>query len=69
MDNPQAFPRQKFVDEKSGASGRGFPGMTLRDYFAGQYLSTYVDGGSGDANTIAYTCYVVADAMLKERSK
>ena len=46
-------------------------GMTLRDYFAGQFLSTYLP----ITETVLYTenvakyCYRMADAMLAERAK
>lgn len=46
----------------------GCPGMTLRDYFAGQAL-----GGLASAEAtiqaIVRDSYRIADAMLKERSK
>ena len=44
-------------------------GMTLRDYFAGQFLSTYVADGIPKAEKIAMACYEMADAMLAERAK
>ena len=51
-----------------------FSGMTLRDYFAGQALSGYADGGGwncgGDHYTqVARGAYAIADAMMKEREK
>ena len=48
-----------------------FPGMTLRDWFAGQALAGAdlamwkVDGPGG----LAENCYRAADAMLAERAK
>jgi len=44
-------------------------GMTLRDWFAGQFLATYVADGIPKAEKIAQACYVMADAMLAERAK
>jgi len=50
-----------------------YKGMTLRDYFAGQALSGLVAdevlGDEIDATGVAKRCYLVADAMLKEREK
>ena len=56
--------------------------MPLRDYFAGQALVAYLSAenapaiisiskeqGSTAAEVISATCYQMADAMLKERSK
>jgi hypothetical protein len=44
-------------------------GMTMRDWFAGQFLSTYVADGIPKAEQIAAACYEMADAMLAERAK
>jgi hypothetical protein len=41
-------------------------GMTLRDWFAGQYLSTFTDE-STDFPAIAHVCYEMADAMIARR--
>ncbi len=43
------------------------PGMTLRDYFAGQALIAMPDTISWDETV--EKAYKVADAMLKERNK
>lgn len=45
------------------------PGMTLRDWFAGQVLAgtNFADWGTHDA--LAQFSYAVADAMLKERTR
>ncbi len=58
-----AFPRPSYGPNEPA------DGMTLRDYFAGQFLATIVihEGRSVSANSVAETCYVVADAMLKAR--
>ena len=48
-----------------------YPGMTLRDWFAGQALLSagyYMRGGEG-AENVAKKCYAVADAMLAARGK
>ncbi len=44
-------------------------GMTLRDYFAGQFLSTYVTESDLNEENVAKYCYRMADAMLAERAK
>lgn len=46
------------------------PGMTLRDWFAGQVLSGFVQRPSythADADTAAKFSYLYADAMLRAR--
>jgi len=54
------------------------PEMTLRDYFAGQALAgvlAYYNGHRGDYHTnstpesTAESCFIFADAMLKEHNK
>lgn len=43
-------------------------GMTLRDYFAAQFLTTVKIHGSGvSPDEVAKSCYVMADAMLRVR--
>lgn len=50
-------------------------GMSLRDYMAGQALSGITADTSvkvantADANSIAKMCYLIADAMIAERSR
>jgi hypothetical protein len=68
MDNPQAFP----VDTRQP----WHPGMSLRDYFAGQAvivttkLAAEMVGDAGEIPRIAaQTAYSVADAMLAERQR
>jgi hypothetical protein len=44
--------------------------MSLRDYFAGQFLTTIqIHGAGAPADDIAKQCYAMADAMLAERAK
>ena len=46
------------------------PGMSLRDYFAGQALALVLSqDGSRIAPTLAHAAYEIADAMLAERTK
>lgn len=45
-------------------------GMTLRDYMAGQALiSMSAQYNEFDSNDLARRCYLIADAMIKERKK
>jgi hypothetical protein len=45
-------------------------GMSLRDYFAAQFLTTVkIPNGPVTPNLIAQNCYLMADAMLEERAK
>lgn len=70
-DGGQAFPRAISADAKNSLN-HGMPGMTLRDYFAGQALigilgsrqGFLIDVGTEDAPEWAYQ---VADAMLAAR--
>ena len=58
-ENPQAFPL-------STIDGFSHDGMDLRDYFASkaiEHVESFV------AETIAVQAYLIADAMLAERSK
>ena len=45
-----------------------FPGMSLRDYFAGQVLSGLVGGTIGPDQDAEYA-YITADAMIAARNK
>jgi hypothetical protein len=71
-ENPPAFPStETFLD---GTHYTNHPGMTLRDYFAGQALAGIcADYGWGDAfgpesaPLTAITVYRLADAMLARR--
>jgi hypothetical protein len=75
-DNPPAFPRTgEGVREGETHPRYDCPGMTLRDWFAGQALN--VLGGmyaSGEIDVsgsfeVANMAYSLADAMLAEREK
>jgi hypothetical protein len=47
-------------------------GLTLRDYFAAKVLQGALAGPALNAKSdqeIAFACYAIADAMLKERTK
>jgi len=71
-DNPKAFPLPHFEQ-----NGKVFyqDGMTLRDWFAGQALTSTMrlvtghesEPGEGMAQTFARRAYEVADAMLEAR--
>jgi hypothetical protein len=71
-DGGQAFPRALALDHNS-ADVDGLPGMSLRDYFAGQALTGILASLSdpavstpSPAATSAWA-YKVADAMLRAR--
>ena len=71
-DNPKAFPLPHFEQ-----NGKVFyqDGMTLRDWFAGQALTSTMrlvtghesEPGEGMAQTFARRAYELADAMLEAR--
>jgi len=71
-DSPKAFPLPHFEQ-----NGKVFyqDGMTLRDWFAGQALTSTMrlvtghesEPGEGMAQTFARRAYEVADAMLEAR--
>jgi hypothetical protein len=68
-DGGQAFPSAD-SQHPNGDVEYGKPGMTLRDWFAGQALIAIPHIGCGsdlNALEIAKDAYVFADAMLKAR--
>lgn len=70
-DGGAAFPEARVAGEHGDYWTEHTPGMTLRDYFAGQALiATYMNGfgGPSDQNR-AILCYQMADAMLAARKK
>lgn len=75
-DNPPAFPMASanFTADGSFYSARSTPGMTLRDWFAGQALAgicTPIEGDDACAQwnhrMLANGAYAMADAMLRAR--
>lgn len=68
IDGGPAFPCMAPANIHPGSA----PGMTLRDYFAGQALVGLLGSPFTDTDTnIAYAnvAYILADAMLAERDK
>ena len=70
-DGGPAFPS---VGEGFGNPSYSAPGMTLRDWFAGQALQGLIasrcgpaNGGSVTDSWVAENAYIVADAMLVAR--
>lgn len=69
-DGGQAFP-QPLTFDAGGIAIAAYPGMSLRDWFAGQALAGLLAADpekttwSGDAEN----AYRAADAMLAERSR
>lgn len=65
-DGGPAFPTQ------DGPLSNGKPGMTLRDWFAGQVLQGLASDGdyfwSHSTNVVAGAYYEIADAMIRARS-
>lgn len=67
MDNPSAFPNQPFGSDGL-PEAQASPGMTLRDWFAGQALGWPDTGGLSPSEAAEYA-YEYADAMLVQRAK
>ena len=77
-DGGQAFPTEFYESEHGDRVEpfAGSPGMTLRDYFAGQALAGLLASPRGPADSSQMTdrgassaAYLIADAMIEERSK
>jgi hypothetical protein len=87
-DNPPAFPCETDGNPNGFQSGVGlwtYPGMSLRDWFAGQLISPIYERIKGttiysignpkerivvaNAQAAAREAYQVADAMLAERER
>ena len=75
IQNPSAFPVN---DANLGGAGAyaAEPGMTLRDYFAGQALAGLLAAKAGfgpilqgNPGAIAEACHEYADAMLTTRAE
>ena len=62
-----AFPL--VYDDETKGTREIHSGMTLRDWFAGKAMQGLCAGNSTNPQQIAQAAYIVADAMLKERSK
>ncbi len=80
MKNPPAFPCEAQGDRDNippehdhiqvGIYTSKFPGMSLRDWFAGQALAGLLGAtGYRERHNCALDCYNLADAMLAERAK
>ena len=79
--NPPAFPIEIRAlapgePHQPGAMVAQFPGMTLRDWFAGQALVGLMSNSIhdhcplfGSGEPFARDAYIVADAMLAERER
>lgn len=78
--NPPAFPCEAQGNRsvppehdhlQTGIHSSKFPGMTLRDYFAGQALAGCLAGEAGphlNPNKLGPYSYAYADAMLAARN-
>lgn len=75
--NPSAFPSPGVVMQNGTQQG-AYEGMTLRDYFAGQFLTGIANRTTAtimvesDPSAVWRTvqlAYAIADAMLAERAK
>lgn len=67
-DNPPAFPGGVVPGPDYHAPLS--PGMTLRDWFAGQTLvEAHRMWGPGAPDLVAAEAYKIADAMLRERAR
>ena len=64
-ENPYVYPQA----EKCGEVAIAYGGMTLRDYFAGEALKSYVSLEPTKHGLNAIMSYAQADAMLKARQK
>ena len=69
-DGGPAFPEPKWTRCGEQEIGESKPGMTLRDWFAGQALAgAHADRGATTASFVAKWCWEQADAMMVERAK
>ena len=67
-DGGQAFPCLTPNDNNINYADY-VPGMTLRDYFAGQIIGSLISVYADDMKTIARHAYKQADAMIEERER
>jgi hypothetical protein len=76
-DNPPAFPSEQHETRDGSWNQTYCPGMSLRDWFAGQALMgvgqeyLHRNGFHGDTlhQNLAIHAYRIADAMLAERAR
>ena len=73
-ENPLVFPFEETIRYHDKQDSHKYhEGMSLRDYFAGQFVAGYSRKWEkihdSSFNEIAEQAYMVADAMLKEREK
>lgn len=68
-DGGAAFPRPYSHTMHGGSSFMDQSGMSLRDYFAGQYLQGVIAHVGFDLGDIATSAYAAADKMIAERNK
>lgn len=68
-DGGPAFPVADVYNKDGDGITEGSPGMTLRDWFAGQALTGLLSDPSraGKPQAFAAEAYQMADAMLKAR--
>jgi len=62
-----AFP-QTYIDKEYNPYMIDTTGMTLRDYFAAKAMQGLISNGGSSHKEVAQAAYIVADAMLKERT-
>lgn len=75
MDNPQAFPMPSGPEPRVNSTTHYNEGMTLLDYFAGEALIGIMANveylkaiqNPKPQETIAFNCFEIAQAMLKQR--
>lgn len=69
-DGGPAFPCDRSRVESLSIVREQFPGMSLRDWFAGMALQGLVANGSESRTLVVVgEAYAFADAMLAERNK
>lgn len=72
-DGGPAYPRTQWTGSQMNSSHRDVPGMSLRDWFAGQamiaIMSQKETGEPVLFSNLALESYSISDAMLKERNK
>lgn len=68
-DGGQAFPGGVSAGYDPREGKEHHSGMSLRDYFAGQALACIASGNYGEFAIMASDAYLIADAMLEERSQ